>query len=78
MNENVAEYDILKAFGLRVRMRRNELGFSQEKLADISGLHRTYIGSMERGERNISLYNLIRIATALQIDPSALVKGLKL
>lgn len=77
MDDNVAESNMLKDFGLRIRKRRTELALSQEELAGISGLHRTYIGSMERGERNISLVNVIRIAAALQIDPSELVKGLR-
>jgi transcriptional regulator with XRE-family HTH domain len=50
---------------------------SQEKLAEISGLHRTYIGSLERGERNVALINIARLAAALDIDTADLVKGLK-
>ncbi|GAB6987905.1 helix-turn-helix domain-containing protein [Nocardioides pyridinolyticus] len=63
-------------FGARVRQRRTELGLSQEALADICELHWTYIGQVERGQRNISLHNIIRIAGALQEDPGALVQGL--
>lgn len=51
-------------FGARVRQRRTELGLSQEALADICELHWTYIGQVERGQRNISLHNIIRIAGA--------------
>lgn len=76
MGEKVAISEVLKTFGARVRLRRRELGFSQEELAGISGLHRTYIGSLERGERNISLANIVRLANALELDPSELVKGL--
>ena len=78
MGEKVAIAETLKTFGSRVRLRRHELGFSQEELAGISGLHRTYIGSLERGERNIALANIIRLANALELDPSELVKGLRI
>ena len=65
-------------FGTRVRNRRNELGLSQEALADTCDLHWTYIGQVERGQRNISLHNIIRIAAALGVDAGELVKGLGL
>ena len=52
-------------FGEKVRFFRKSLGFSQEELADICGLHRTYIGSVERGERNITLVSAEKIAQAL-------------
>ena len=78
MDAKVASGEVLKTFGAKVRLRRRELGFSQEELAGISGLHRTYIGSLERGERNISLANIIRIANALELDPAELVKGLRI
>jgi transcriptional regulator with XRE-family HTH domain len=51
----------LKKFGKEVRYLRHQQGLTQEQLAELSGLHRTYIGGIERGERNISLLNLIRI-----------------
>ena len=46
---------LLMRFGASVRSRRESLGFSQEKLADLCNLHRTYVGSVERGERNVGL-----------------------
>lgn len=65
-----------KKLGLNIRARRLKLCYSQEKLAEIAHLHRTYIGSVERGERNISLVNIIRIASALKTTPSELLSGL--
>ena len=64
-------------FGQRVRDRRLALGMSQEGLAERSGLHRTYIGSLERGERNVALLNIVRLASALELDPAELVRGLQ-
>ena len=66
----------LEKFGERVRALRTERGLSQEGLADLVGLHRTYVGSVERGERNVSLINIIRIADGLGCDPGDLTKGL--
>ena len=63
--------------GLRVRKLRLVLGLSQEALADKCGLHRTYVGSIERGERNVSLQNIVRLARALQTTPSDLLKEIK-
>ncbi|MFI6401480.1 helix-turn-helix domain-containing protein [Streptomyces sp. NPDC050548] len=68
--------DAAATFGARVRSRRNELGKSQEGLADDSGIHWTFIGQVERGQRNVSLHNILKIADALQVDPAELVRGL--
>jgi len=69
---------LLSQFGDRVREARRDKGFSQEVLAERSGLHRTYIGTVERGERNPALVNLVRIADALEVDVSSLMRGLTL
>ena len=61
------------AVGSAIRQRRRLLGLSQEGLAASAGVHRTYVGSVERGERNISLINLARIASALDCQPSELL-----
>lgn len=60
--------NIKTKFGARVRMLRTKKGLSQEAFADLCGLHRTYIGAIERGERNISLENIGKIARALGIS----------
>lgn len=65
------------AFGKRVREKREALGMSQEVLAASAGLHRTYIGTVERGERNPALVNILRLASALGVDAADLVRGLK-
>ena len=59
---------ILKAFGQRVQELRKERNLSQEQLADLAGVHRTYIGMIERAEKNITLCNIERIAKALKLD----------
>lgn len=61
-----------KQFGERVRELRLARGLSQEELAFKSGMHRTYLGGVERGERNPSLKNIVAIAEALGITPSQL------
>ena len=68
--------DLLRDVGQRIRTARSTTGWSQEDLAHRCGLHRTYIGSVERGERNLSVLNVVLIATVLQIDPATLVSGL--
>lgn len=62
-----------KQLGKAIRQRRHEIGLSQEDFASSCGVHRTYMGAVERGERNISLMNIIRIANAFNIKPSELL-----
>lgn len=65
----------LAAFGERVCTLREERHLSQETLAEKAGQHRTYIGGIERGERNPTLLNLLKLAHALEIPLSRLVEG---
>jgi len=66
----------LKRFGERLRRLRKARGFSQEAFAAKCGLDRTYIGGVERGERNLGLLNVLRIAEALGVRCSELMRGL--
>lgn len=63
---------ILVKFGHKIRELRLKKGLSQEKLAEIAGVHRTYIGMVERAEKNITLLNIEKIANALDIEISDL------
>jgi transcriptional regulator with XRE-family HTH domain len=71
----VREADITSRFGARVRELRKERGLSQEALADICGLDRTYLSGVERGLRNVSLRNIEAIAGGLGVDVWKLMKG---
>lgn len=68
-----AEKSILQQFGQQVRRLRKERQFSQEELADRAQLHRTYIGMIERAEKNITLVNVAKIADALEISVASLM-----
>jgi transcriptional regulator with XRE-family HTH domain len=72
----IEEDALLKRFGVRVRELRKRAGLSQEAFADHCELDRTYIGGIERGERNVSLRNIAVIAKGLGITVSELMKGL--
>ena len=65
---------LLVIFAKNLKLYRNQKGISQEKLAELAGLHRTYISAVERERRNISLENIERIAKALEIEPYLLLK----
>jgi transcriptional regulator with XRE-family HTH domain len=66
---------LLLRFGQRVRQLRHDAGLSQEAFADICGLDRTYIGGIERGERNVALWNLVVISKALSLTVSSILSG---
>lgn len=61
-----------QAFGSAIRELRSERGLSQEELAHQAGIDRSYMGGVERGERNASLKNILRVASALEIPPATL------
>ena len=63
--------------GKKIRELRVALSISQEMLAELTNLHRTYIGSVERGERNVSLKNILAISRALKTTPSSLLQGIE-
>jgi len=67
--------DIRRRFGRAVRERRKKIGVSQEEFAHMCGLHRTYMGGIERGERNVALANIEKIAHALRVTLSKLFRG---
>jgi transcriptional regulator with XRE-family HTH domain len=69
----IAEMDIRTIVGDNIRGYRHKLDFTQEKLAIRSGLHINYISSVERGERNIGIENVTKIAKALKIEPYKLL-----
>ena len=64
--------EVKRLFGKRLRELRKQRGLSQEALALVCDLDRTYIGGIERGERNVSLINIVRISKALDISPQEL------
>ena len=68
----VKDPDIV-AFGQHLRVLRLERGLTQEALADAAGLHWTYIGQIERGERNLTLKNVIRLGRGLGVEPGAML-----
>ena len=70
-----SEQAVLRRFGERVREARDRRGWSQEQLAAEAGLDRTYVGSVERGERNIALLNINKLALALNDDFAGILPG---
>lgn len=64
-------------FGEKVKAARKKKNISQEELASIANLHRTYIGMIERGEKNITLINIIKLARALDVSASQLLESIK-
>lgn len=73
MARGAQETQLVMVFAGNVRRLRAERGMSQEQLAEAAGVHRTYIGMLERGEKNVTIYNIQRIAMALDVAPSTLL-----
>jgi transcriptional regulator with XRE-family HTH domain len=69
--------DALRRLGIRIRELRTQRGLSQEAFADVAGVHRTYMGHLERGEKNVSFLSILRVATALNVTVSELLAGLE-
>ncbi|HVX22409.1 MAG TPA: helix-turn-helix transcriptional regulator [Acidimicrobiales bacterium] len=69
------EGDLQRQLGRNLRAHRKEKGLSQEGFADIVGVHRTFMGGLERGERNVTLQTVERLADRLGIDPVELLRG---
>jgi len=63
----------LRLLGEAIRKARKSTGFSQEDFAELCGVHRTYMGQLERGEKNLSFSNLLKVAKACRIKPSVLL-----
>ena len=69
--------DPRRAFGNRVRQLRLRRQLSQEKLAELADLHRNYVGGIERGERNVGLLNIVKLARALAVRPASLMERIR-
>jgi transcriptional regulator with XRE-family HTH domain len=74
MGKRRVKLDVLERFGRAVKFRREELGLTQEDLADKAGIHRTYLSDVERGTRNLSLINIEKLSTSLSVSMSVLFK----
>lgn len=70
--------DIAKVIGERIKIYRNRAGYSQEELAEKAGLHNTYIGQLERGEKNATLESIEKVSRALQIPLEILMEKIVL
>jgi len=74
----VASGDLQRTFGVNVRAVRHSRGMSQEQFADLVGVHRTYMGSVERGERNLTLKSVESLCDQLGVDPIQMLTSVNL
>jgi len=74
----IDEGKVKQSLGLAIRSIREEKGVSQELVAELSGVHRTFFGNLERGVHSVSVYNLYRIAQALETTPIEILQRIKL
>lgn len=75
MGKRRAKPDVRERFGTAVKFRREELGLTQEDLAEKAGIHRTYLSDIERGTRNLSLINIEKLAAALSMSMAKLFEA---
>jgi ribosome-binding protein aMBF1 (putative translation factor) len=75
MGKRRAKPDVRERFGTAVKFRREELGLTQEDLAEKAGIHRTYLSDIERGTRNLSLINIEKLAAALSVSMAKLFEA---
>jgi len=75
MNDNSTDRAKLQSLGKRIKKMRGERSLSQEELAELAGVHRTYVGMIERGEKNVTVLSAQKISAALGISVSELFKG---
>lgn len=76
MARNPEDCELVEVFAENVRRHRLALGLSQEALAELAGVHRTFVGMVERREKTATLYTVERIAKALKVEPGALLHRL--
>lgn len=75
MNDDSIDREKLQSLGKRIKKMRGERSLSQEELAELAGVHRTYVGMIERGEKNVTVFSAQKISAALGISISELFEG---
>lgn len=75
-DDKAVTHPVLKTLGLHIRQRRKHLGWTQEELAHYANIDRSYIGGVERGQRNLTFSMLCKIATTLKVDVAELTQNI--